>query len=207
VVGYSILAVCPAEWVPVSTILLCGGLTERLFPAFQPPAHVPDMRALLEHSQQNYGPLPQELRAHRIRSRTSSRASPYPAMRAVKRSISPSSTRPSTHASVSPPLAHESPMVVLQDRTHNANTPHAAKAEKVSRKGLSVKKPLPDGEVSPFVPENLGKLSNGLPRARVGSNARRSALGWAKRSTGKENKENRPRGQENVSFGVAVGQT
>lgn len=33
---------------------------------------------MLEHSKQNYGPLPSELRAYRVRSRTSSRASPYP---------------------------------------------------------------------------------------------------------------------------------
>ena len=36
------------------------------------------MQALLEHSQKNYGPLPSDLRPRRIRSRTSSRASPYP---------------------------------------------------------------------------------------------------------------------------------
>ena len=36
------------------------------------------MRALLEHSKENYGPLPSELRPHRVRSRTTSRVSPYP---------------------------------------------------------------------------------------------------------------------------------
>ncbi|KAI0324969.1 hypothetical protein GY45DRAFT_1390266 [Cubamyces sp. BRFM 1775] len=34
--------------------------------------------AMLEHSQKNYGALPSELRPHRVRSRTSSSASPYP---------------------------------------------------------------------------------------------------------------------------------
>jgi hypothetical protein len=55
--------------------------------AFEPPAHRSGMRALLEHSRQTYGPLPAELR--RIRSRTSSRPTPYPQpQRAVRVSSS-----------------------------------------------------------------------------------------------------------------------
>ncbi|KAI0357590.1 hypothetical protein OH77DRAFT_1519472 [Trametes cingulata] len=46
--------------------------------SFQPPKEPAVMQAMLEHSQKNYGPLPSELRPHRVRSRTSSRASPYP---------------------------------------------------------------------------------------------------------------------------------
>ena len=143
------------------------------------------MRALLEHSQQTYGPLPSELRAFRIRSRTSSRVSPYPAARAAKISLSSSSASPDavpTPASSSPALnAFTAPTTlapsVLQNRTVNSNAPHAAQSKKLD---------FPD--VSPFLPENLTKMTNGLPRARVNSNSRRNNLGWAKRSTGKENK-------------------
>ncbi|KAI0027700.1 hypothetical protein K488DRAFT_90544 [Vararia minispora EC-137] len=171
--------------------------------SFQPPAHIPGMRALLEYSQENYRPLPQELRSHRVRSRTSSRTSPYPAVRTVKRSISPSTHRP---FQVSPPSARTTSPAVLQDCTQNVNTPHTAKKGQGQSK-LGIKSPL-GGEISPFVPGNMGKLSNGLPRPRVASNARRNALGWAKRSTGKENKENRTRGGgENVSFGIGIGTT
>ncbi|OBZ78004.1 hypothetical protein A0H81_01655 [Grifola frondosa] len=46
--------------------------------SFQPPTNPSGMQAMLEHSQKNYGPLPSELRPRRVRSRTSSRASPYP---------------------------------------------------------------------------------------------------------------------------------
>ncbi|KAI0309656.1 hypothetical protein OF83DRAFT_1179371 [Amylostereum chailletii] len=144
--------------------------------SFDPPEHPVGMRALLEHSQQTYGPLPSDLRPRRIRSRTSSRASPYPQTqpRLIKVSISPATARPS-------PVR---PEFMLQERTVNQNV-------------------ATEGEVSPYVPakekDNQGKMSNGLPaRPRVGSNARRTALGWAKRSAGRENKENR----ENVSFGT-----
>ena len=61
-------------------------------PAFQALNHPAGMRALLEHSVQNYGPLPSELRPRRVRSRTSSRPSPYPPNRFVKITISPEKT-------------------------------------------------------------------------------------------------------------------
>lgn len=156
--------------------------------AFDPPSHIPGMRALLEHSQQNYGPLPSELRAFRIRSRTSSRVSPYQAARAAKMSSTSSSASP-TNAPVFSAPAHSvftapEPVApsVLKDRATATNTPHAAQGKK------SKKHELPD--ISPFAPENMSKLSNGLPRARVNSSSRRNNLGWAKRSVGKENKEN-----------------
>src|SRR5258707_9046800 len=57
------------------------------YTAFQPPHHPAGMRALLEHSVQSYGPLPSELRPRRVRSRTSSRPSPYPANRISKSSV------------------------------------------------------------------------------------------------------------------------
>ncbi|KAI0051553.1 hypothetical protein FA95DRAFT_1580533 [Auriscalpium vulgare] len=101
----------------------------------------------------------------RMRSRTNSRPSPYP--RAVKVSLTSVTPRPEALASPAPP-------VTLQDRTANPN--------------VTV-------DISPYIPDKGGKNSFGLPaRPRVASNARRSALGWAKRSTGKENKENTSQG-------------
>ena len=128
---------------------------------------------MLEHSQQTYGPLSSELRPRRIRSRTHSRPSPYP--RAVERS--PAVVRSVDHSS--PPVPS-----LLQDRTANYN--------------------IANVEVSPFVPtKNDLKSIIGLPpRPRVGSNARRTALGWTKRSTGRENKESKGKeNKENVSYG------
>ncbi|KZV76755.1 hypothetical protein PENSPDRAFT_342582 [Peniophora sp. CONT] len=171
--------------------------------SFNPPLTTSDMRALLEHSQQNYGPLPSELRAFRIRSRTSSRVSPYQAARAAKMSSTSSSASPAPVVPVFTAPAHSvftapEPVApsVLKDRTANTNTPHAAQGKK------SKKHELPD--VSPFAPENMSKLSNGLPRARVNSNSRRNNLGWAKRSNGKENKEN---GKTAVGTGATPGET
>lgn len=129
---------------------------------------------MLEHSQQTYGPLSSELRPRRIRSRTYSRPSPYP--RAVERSpVFDRSIEHSSPVPVAPPL---------QDRTANHN--------------------IANVEVSPFVPaKNDLKSIIGLPpRPRVGSNARRTALGWTKRSTGRENKESKGKeNKENVSYG------
>ncbi|KAG6825404.1 hypothetical protein H0H92_003817 [Tricholoma furcatifolium] len=48
---------------------------------FEPPRNPAGMQALLEHSVKNFGPLPSELRPRRVRSRTSSRCSPYPQAR------------------------------------------------------------------------------------------------------------------------------
>ena len=59
------------------------------------------MQALLEYSVQNFGPLPSELRPHRVRSRTSSRASPYPQARVAKATQLPEKTR-STKTTLSP---------------------------------------------------------------------------------------------------------
>ncbi|KAA1479222.1 hypothetical protein DENSPDRAFT_830309 [Dentipellis sp. KUC8613] len=145
--------------------------------SFNPPDHPSGMQALLEHSQHTYGPLASDLRPRRIRSRTHSRPSPYPV--ASKASMSPA-PRPAAaeRMSTAPQesVYHPSP---LQQRVFDAN--------------------IRSSDISPFVPEKNGKNSFGLPaRPRVGSNARRTALGWAKRSIGKENKENK----ENTSQGT-----
>jgi len=50
--------------------------------SFQAPKEPSGMQALLAHSMQTYGPLPSYLHPHRrVRSRTSSMASPYPQSR------------------------------------------------------------------------------------------------------------------------------
>ena len=136
------------------------------------------MRALLEHSQQTYGPISAELR--RIRSRTNSRASPYPQpQRGIKISLSPSAVRPRvpTFPVSEPELAPVPPAVpppvsatqALRQRAVNKNTAAA--------------------EMSLLVPGKTAKGDSGLlSQSRPGSNARRNADGWLKRGAGKENK-------------------
>jgi hypothetical protein len=151
------------------------------FAAFEPPAHRSGMRALLEHSRQTYGPLSAELR--RIRSRTTSRPSPYPQpQRAVKISLSPLTVSPEAPTILAPkqasasapaPLALPTPILApqaLQQRTVNVNTVAA--------------------EVPPLIPEKIVKGgSDSLSQSRPGPGTRRSVFGWAKRGIGKENQE------------------
>jgi serine/arginine repetitive matrix protein 2 len=156
-------------------------------PAFVPPRHPAGMQALLQHSIENYGPLPPELR--RIRSRTQSRPSPYPHARTIKTSLSPDQSRPSpmdiTRSFVSTQTPAQTP--ALQQVSINPNITPA-----------SVLDGLKSG--SPFIPElDDSKVKTfGVPptRPRVPSIARRTSLGWSKRSTGKNDKEN------NVSQGL-----
>ncbi|KZT25561.1 hypothetical protein NEOLEDRAFT_1178340 [Neolentinus lepideus HHB14362 ss-1] len=148
--------------------------------SFQPPCRPDGMKALLEHSQKNYGPLPSELRPRRIRSRADSRPSPYPRsklslspeeIRIVEQEQSPESARPP----------------VLQDVSVHPNvmsSPPALEAIK---------------GVSPLVVkfdksrEDSMNMPTHAPRPRVASTVRRNALGWSKRNataTAKENREN-----------------
>ena len=155
--------------------LISGRLLLTLLAAFEPPAHRSGMRALLEHSRQTYGPLSAELR--RIRSRTSSRPSPYPQpQRAVKISLSPLTAGPEISTIVAPkPAPSTSPAPIsapqaLQQRTVNVNTLAA--------------------EVSSLMPGKTVKGDSGsLSQSRSGPGTRRSVLGWAKRGIGKENQE------------------
>jgi hypothetical protein len=139
------------------------------------------MRALLEHSRQTYGPLSAEYR--RIRSRTSSRPSPYPQpQRAIKISLSPSAVGTEVQTVVAPnpqapalsaAFAPISVFQPLQQRTIDKNTVAA--------------------EVSSLVPGKSGKGDSGpLPQARFSSNARRSAPVSTKRGIGKENQAREP---------------
>ena len=152
--------------------------------SFQPPHHPSGMKAMLEHSQQNYGPLPPELRCHRVRSRTYSRPSPYP-----QRTVKPAS--PERLSPQSSPQKQKQTFVdiavarPLQPKPINVNSKTPAPAIK----GLN--------PISPFIVEfdkSKGDKSfnERTIRPRVTSSTRRAALGWSKRNPGKssELKEN-----------------
>lgn len=133
------------------------------------------MQALLAHSVQNYGPLPSELRPHRVRSRTSSRASPYPQSRISKANLSPEQT-PHTLTSKHSVSAQRTP--VLQAKSLNSQTTAAAP----TLDALKPFSPLSFLDTEPKRENAFGLAPNARPR--VGSNARRTALGWSKRSNG-----------------------
>lgn len=145
------------------------------------------MQALLEHSVQNYGPLPSELRPRRVRSRTQSRPSPYPQARVMK------VTAPSPEKkkqSVSDARVFGTP---LQQIPVNHNILSVAPS-------LEALKPF-----SPLVVDIEPKRENAfglapLARPRVASTARRTALGWSKRSTGKSSTDQK----ENVAQGTIM---
>lgn len=149
--------------------------------AFEPPHHAEGMKAMLEHSVQTYGPLPSELRPHRMRSRKDSRPSPYPHSRPSKTPTPPETT-------YSPPTFHKIPPrstatpVLQQAPLINTNLPTAAPV-------LGSIKPLSPFQLKQLNVEDSNKSGpqkniHGTVRPRVGSNARRTALGWTKRSTG-----------------------
>ncbi|KAJ7785840.1 hypothetical protein B0H16DRAFT_1354701 [Mycena metata] len=126
---------------------------------FLPPKNPAGMQALLQHSVQTYGPLPSELGPRRVRSRTQSRASPYP-----RQAQSPSS-----------PERRASPAEL--NRAFISN--HALRALELKS---NVDVPMPPPPVLSPKRENAWGLAPNA-RPRVASAARRSALGWAKRST------------------------
>jgi serine/arginine repetitive matrix protein 2 len=180
------------------------------FLGFDPPTHEDGMRAVLEHSMRNYGPLPSELHPRiRRRSRTHSRPSPYPPrspklsicseqsavspQRTPKSSLSPDELRPSLLV----PEVRSSPRLSLSslDRTRISPVKRDGKQRaanaplkpllinpNVSTPALDPMKPL-----SPLVidvPElKHGFCSAGEPRPRATSTARRTAPGSSKRST------------------------
>ena len=160
--------------------------------SFQPPHHPSGMKAMLEHSQQNYGPLPPELRCHRVRSHTYSRPLPYP-QRIVK---PPSPERSSPQSS---PQKHEA---TFADITVATNTrPLQPKPVNVNSKtpAPAIKDLNP---ISPFMVEfekSKGDKSfnERTIRPRVTSSTRRAALGWSKRNPGKSSEL-----KENTSIGT-----
>jgi len=158
-------------------------------PAFQPPHHPAGMQALLEHSVQSYGPLPSELRPRRVRSRTSSRPSPYPASCISKSSVTTNTSK--DHIQVDNKSNSTTTIKVLCELPVCSNTPAAPM--------LDVLKPF-----SPLVLDTIktakDKKKSSNNRPRVASTTRRTALGWSKHSTGKssDQKENVAVGKENL---------
>ena len=125
------------------------------------------MKALLEDSLQNYGPLPSELRPRRMRSRKDARPSPYPQLRPVKFGAS--------SETLSSPTDPES-----------VRCPTAVNVQQVSTNKSGVLRPanLPTPRVNRV--NSPIKYKQGTIRVRVGSNARRSALGRTQRNGVKE---------------------
>ena len=160
--------------------------------SFQPPHHPSGMKAMLEHSQQNYGPLPLELRCHRVRSRTYSRPSPYP-QRTVK-SASPERPSPQPSPRKREEIAADVTVATiaqpLQQKSVNVNSRTPAPAIKDLN------------PISPFMVEfdkSKGdkSLNERTVRPRVTSSTRRAALGWSKRNPGKSSEL-----KENTSIGT-----
>ncbi|TDL15217.1 hypothetical protein BD410DRAFT_845383 [Rickenella mellea] len=151
--------------------------------SFDPPADPPGMKALLEHSQKTYGPLPSDLRASRRRSRTLSRPSPYP-----RSMLKPDDSRPIIDVSIPNITIGSIDAIPLQEIQVNPN---------VDLLALSPPPALNVKPVSPFVVDFKDRAHQkqvmkenanlGLPvpsaRPRVPSNARRSALGRLRRKT------------------------
>ena len=156
---------------------------------FRPPRNPESMKALLQQSVQNFGPLPSELRPRR-RSRTFSRPSPYPLARVGRVFYAPESKldSPPTGDRIGNGLLSQAP-AVLQDVHTNSNVPPS---------------PAPSFTFKAFSPEKetlkqLSPLGRPAVRPRVGSTARRVAKRNTKSCNAdqKENKENK----ENVSTG------
>ena len=155
------------------------------------------MKAMLEHSRENYGPLASELHPCRVRSRTSSRASPYPV-----RSHKPWNSLEQPNA-LNDEISYES---------FNVSKPFASPARRTTSAPLkeitvnpnlknvispTLEKPFKSFSVKLDDPIVLEKSTAAFPaqeRQRVTSGARRAALGWKKRGTGKSSD-----GKENMS--------
>ncbi|KAH9487444.1 hypothetical protein JR316_0001520 [Psilocybe cubensis] len=163
--------------------------------SFQAPGSPAGMQALLQHSVQNYGPLPSELRPHR-RTRTSSRPSPYPQGRSSKATLSPEKKRSTAFEK------DDQCTPVLQQVSLNQNRDtKTAKASTKNAPFLSELKPFSPLVIDDTEPKRenaFGLAPNARPR--VGSNARRTALGWTKRSTGTSKSSTDQK--ENVSMGT-----
>jgi len=146
------------------------------------------MQALLEHSVQSYGPLPSELRPCRVQSCISSRPSAYSASHISKSSVTMNITKDQIQVDKSNSTTSIS---VLCELPVCSNTPAAPT--------LDILKPF-----SPLVLNTINvkdaKKKSTNNRPRVASTARRTALGWSKRSTGKssDHKENVAVGKENL---------
>jgi len=165
------------------------------------------MQALLEHSIQNYHPLPSDLR--RGCSRARSRPSPYP--RSIKTSFSFSLANDQLRAAVVNSIAaasDTSPVQLIPNALREATfDPNMIASPQCCEKFADEKPIFISGD-----PEHVFGLP---PRPCVASTACRAALGWSKRSiarTGPENKENNTSlgnvslggGLANVSQGITM---
>ncbi|KAF7791167.1 hypothetical protein EIP86_002178 [Pleurotus ostreatoroseus] len=140
--------------------------------SFEPPSNRNGFKALLEHSKQTYGPLPSELRPHRVRSRTSSRASPYP-LRSPRSVVSPERVKAS--------MSFGRPFASPRDRS--------LPLQSISiDPNISMYSIPPAVDIKPFpsfaveLETSKDKSLVDVPRQRVTSSARRNALGWKKRA-------------------------
>lgn len=153
---------------------------------------------MLEHSQKNYGPLPSDLRPRRIRSRTSSRTSPYP-LPTHRCSFSPD--KPIyVHTDASPELRvsprKPSTFAALREVSLNVKNESPAPALEAIKPftpfNVQFDKSKPDISNDSFIPP--------VPvRPRVSSSTRRTALGW-KRQTGKSSAAQK----ENMGQGMVI---
>lgn len=160
--------------------------------SFQPPHHPSGMKAMLEHSQQTYGPLPLELCCHRVRSRTYSRPSPYP-----QRAPKPASPeRPSS----------QRPVQEQEETATDTTIPTIVQPLQPKSVNVNSKTPAPAiknlNPVSPFIVEfdkckGDKSFNERTVRPRVASSTRRAALGWSKRNPGKSSEL-----KENTSVGT-----
>lgn len=141
--------------------------------SFKPPHHAEDMKAMLEHSVENYGPLPSELRPSRARSRKDSRPSPYPQSRPVKPILSPELAPLSTHPEkASYPSSDPTPLVPLSSKLDNGS----------SLSHFTNPPSLCIPSVGNTNNTSSTEYMKSTVRPRVASNTRRTALGWTKRN-------------------------
>ncbi|GJE99043.1 hypothetical protein PsYK624_152830 [Phanerochaete sordida] len=142
--------------------------------SFDPPKTLSGMQALLEHSQKSYGPLSSEFLVHRVRSRTSSRATPYP-VRARRGS------NPTEHQAHAEPPSKSRPFASPRNSLHDSFSAISINP------AMPVFSPPPVPSVRKQASKgDTAKTANGVPRPRVTSSTRRAALGWSKRNA-KEN--------------------
>jgi len=130
------------------------------------------MQVLLGHSVQSYDALPSKLHPSRVRSLASSRPSPYPASRISKSSVTTNSLKDHTQIDNVKIVHHHScfrsSATCLSPRIHLICCTCARRAQIL----------LP-------ACDTLVKDEKLNTRPRVTSTARRSVLGWSKRTTDK----------------------
>ncbi|GJJ13064.1 hypothetical protein Clacol_007313 [Clathrus columnatus] len=185
---------------------------------FVPPRAPVAMQALLEHSQKSYVPLPVDSYPCRVRSRVSSipRSTPYcrpgssdGGSTKSKKSHSRSRSRSGTDISVS----SSSTSRALQSKNMNISTtasPVSMLATTIDLGYDNNNDPsteesfLTFAAISGTVKERIEPMSVIKPsvRPRVPSEARRTALGWSKRKTLKNNEEGESNNKENEARGL-----